>query len=340
MKNPYEILGVKKEANEKEIKSAYRKLAQQYHPDKNPGDKSAEDKFKEVSGAYEILSDSEKRTQYDTFGYVGNPPPPRQPPGGFGFGGFNINIDDFLKDFVGGPRTRPQRGADIKKVISITFMEAAKGANKEIMVDYDKQCEFCKGQGAVNPEDFKKCDVCNGSGKLGYANRGVRFLQTCGACQGKGRIIINKCSKCAGRGLYHYTERLKVTIPAGVDNGMTIRLRGKGLDGPSGPGNLYLVLQVARHPVFSRDGLNIISEHEIDYIGAILGDKLEVETIHGPVTLSVPTGTQPYSILRISNKGVVTSDNKGHHLVTIKVKIPDKLSKEEKRILQELRELR
>lgn len=342
MPNPYETLGVKKDASEKEIKSAYRKLAQKYHPDKNPGDSKAEEKFKEVSAAYEILSDSQKRAEYDQFGQVGGGSSRYQPhPGGFGGFGGSINIEDFLRDFMGGGRrARPRRGADLRKSINISFMDAALGTQKDIKVDYQKKCEPCKGEGALKPEDFRTCDVCSGAGKIGYASRGMRYMTQCGNCNGRGRTILNACTKCDGNGQYKQNDKLKVNIPAGVDNGMAIRLRGKGMDGQAGPGDLYLTIQVERHPIFSREGLNITTEHEVDYIEAILGSKLRIETIHGKVTLTVPAGTQPGSVLRVSKKGVITKSETGHHLATINVKIPDKLSDEERKLLEQVKELR
>lgn len=332
MKNPYATLGIKKDANKKEIKSAYRKLAQKYHPDKNPDNDKAEDKFKEIAAAYGILGNEKKRTEYDNFGSGGNP---FQQYNGFGI---NVDFEDMFRDFMG-RSARQRTGADIRKGISISFMEAALGAEKNITIEYQKKCESCDGRGGIKPEDFRMCDVCSGTGKMGYNLGGMHYVRTCGPCRGRGRMILNKCSKCAGDGQYKHTEQLKVNIPAGVDNGMSIRLRGKGIVGPTGPGDLYLTLQVMPHSTFTRDRLHIKSTHKVSYIDAILGSKLGISTIHGPITITIPPGTQTDSILSVSEKGIAVANETGNHLAIIKIIVPEQISESERKLLEQIKEL-
>lgn len=328
MKDPYSTLGIKKDADKKEIKSAYRKLAQKYHPDKNPDDAAAEDKFKEVAGAYEMLSDDSKRAEYDQFGFGG---PPRG-----GFGGFNVS--DIFSQFHGGFRPRgPRRGKDLQQSITISFMEAALGTEKKIKVELLKKCDKCAGSGAKSPEDVKQCDICSGSGRQGVEMHGMRYATQCNACQGRGKTISKKCKKCVGAGENKHTNTLKVNVPAGVDNGMSIRLHGKGLEGPAGPGDLYLSIRVAPHPKLTRDGLNVVSVHDVSYLDAILGSKLLVDTIHGEVIITIPPGTQPDTVLRVSKKGVVGAQATGSHLVGVKVSIPSEVSDEHRELLLKIK---
>lgn len=330
MKNPYDVLGVKKESSQQEIKKAYRTLAQQTHPDKNPNNPEAEEKFKEVSAAYEILSDPQKKAEYDQFGSIGGQNYQQYA------GGFDIN--DILEKFgFGFGRQRKRsKGSDLKQEIILSFMEAAKGCNKEVSIEYPITCGDCNGTGAANESDIIKCNKCDGEGQSVYVNGFMRYINTCGSCSGTGKQITKKCNKCNGSGQYNKKEKLKVSIPAGIDNGSAVRLKGKGMPGPNEPGDLYLYTVVMPHDRFVRYGLNIKSTHKISYLDAILGSKLKIDTIHGPVTLVIPSGTQPNSILKVSNKGI---NNKGNHLAVIEIDIPTKLSEKEKSILESIRNI-
>jgi molecular chaperone DnaJ len=340
MQNPYEILGVKKDANENEIKSAYRKLALEYHPDKNPDNPEAEEKFKEVSAAYEVLNDPKKKSEYDQFGSVGGKNY-QQYSNGFNPGSMEDILNHFGVDLGFGFNRRPRRkGQDLKQRITMPFMDAAKGCEKDLLIEYPEVCNKCNKTGAESDKDITVCSVCNGAGQTGYAQGSIRYVSTCSGCGGAGRIVTKKCSKCHGSGQTNRKEKLKVSIPAGVDNGTTIRLRGKGMPGPVEPGDLYLYTAVLPHETFIRHGLNIRSNHKINYLDAILGSKLKINTIHGQVTLVVPPGTQPNSILKVSNKGVVASDDKGHHLAIIEVDIPKDLSEKERKALESIREIK
>lgn len=332
MKDPYKILGVSKQASQDEIKKAYRKLAVAYHPDKNPDDKNAEEKFKEISSAYEVLSDQEKRNMYDTYGDID----PRNVNVNRGFNPFDhINMDDIF-GFNG--RRRSTRGDDIRNSIRIDFMEAVKGCTKNVVIERPKECTSCKGNGSKDGNNIDSCQGCGGSGKVGINKGFLQILQTCRECMGNGVVIKEKCQECFGEGFKKESETLKVKIPVGIENGSIMRLLGKGAPSNYGaePGDLYLSIIVSPHLKFKRDGNNIFSEEEIEYTDAILGAKIVTDTIHGTVKLKIPPGTQPGNILKISGKGI----NKGNHLVGIKVKIPEKLSEKEKELLEELRNIR
>jgi len=337
MQNPYDVLGVKKDANENEIKKAYRKLALQYHPDKNPDNPEAEEKFKNISAAYEVLSDSKKRAEYDQFGSIGGQNY-QQYSSGFGFGGIEDILSRFGFDFG---FNRPQRGRgkgqDLKHNIIISFMEAAKGCEKEFVVEYPINCKKCNGSGADSSNDIIVCNVCGGRGQTAYARGAMHYINTCSGCGGTGNIITKKCSECIGTGKDSKKEKLKVSIPAGIDNGTTVRLKGKGMPGQSSPGDLYIYTSVMPHDKFTKHGLNIRSDHKINYVDAILGTKLKIDTIHGKVTLVIPPGTQPNSILRISNKGIISKDDSGHHLAVIDIEIPKSISEEERKALESIR---
>lgn len=336
MQNPYEILGVKKDANENEIKKAYRELAQQTHPDKNPDNSEAEEKFKEISVAYEVLKDPKKKLEYDQFGSVGGQNY-KQYSHGFGAGDFG-SIFESLFGF-GRNAQKNTKGRDLKQRIIISFMDAAKGCEKDLIIEYPNDCDKCNKTGAHSDKDITVCSVCNGAGQTGYAQGAVRYMSTCSGCGGAGRIITRKCDKCKGSGQCSKKEKLKVSIPAGVDNGTTIRLRGKGMPGPVESGDLYLYTAVLSHKTFVRSGFNIRSIHKISYLDAILGSKLKISTIHSQVMLVIPPGTQPNSILKVSNNGIVTvSGNKGHHLAVIEVDIPKDLSSEDRKTLEMIRE--
>lgn len=327
MSNPYEILGVSEDASEKEIKTAYRKLAQQYHPDKNPGDSAAEEKFKEISAAYDILGDQQKRQEYDNRGK--------------GFG----SLDDFLShfyedlggfgDMFGGFRDRYER-RDINKTLQISFMEAALGCEKTIQVEYPYDCKECHGKGG---KSMSTCASCKGAGRIVMRQGNVQYVSTCTACTGKGLKVDKPCQNCSGTGKNIIPETLKVKIPAGIYSGNSIRLNGKGMPGRA-KGDLFLNILVSPHNEFSRQDLNIFSNLNINYIDAILGTKKEVNTIHGPVKLNISAGTQPNTVLKISAKGIINSrGGRGNHFVNIKVNLPKTLDKKEKELILKLKEL-
>jgi molecular chaperone DnaJ len=357
----YEILGVSKNATQEEIKKAYRKLALKYHPDKG-GAKENEAKFKEANEAYEVLKDEGKRKAYDQFGHAG----PRMggpgsgqdgygwgdfAQGGYGTGGFNVNFEDlgglgdiFGEMFGGGTRTRrPQKGADLETQISIDLSEAVSGTEREIVLDKLNECDKCKGSGAEPGSKVKTCPTCGGSGQINKARQTMfgTFAQvaTCDECAGRGEIPEKKCTKCAGAGRIKERKGVKVKIPAGIEDGQTIRLTGKGEAGPVGApaGDLYLNVRIKPDKRFVREGANIISTTEITFPEAALGTTVKVETVHGKIKLKIPAGTQSGKIFKISEKGmpVINSGRKGDHLVKIHVKTPTKLSRKQKKLLEE-----
>lgn len=339
MKDPYKTLGVKRDADAGAIKKTYRKLALQYHPDKNPDNPEAEEKFKEINAAYEVLSDSEKRQKYDTYGDI-NPRDPTLGNDPFSNIRNSMHNSGFWNMYNGGARS--VRGDDIQQAIRIDFIDAAKGVVKKLSIDYPYSCTSCKGNGSKDGTSLETCETCKGAGKIGQ-NRGMmQILYSCPACQGEGSTIIEKCTDCAGNKTKIKNEILKITIPAGINDGTIMRLQGKGMPSHYGasPGDLFLSISISSHPVFNRDGMTIFSEKTIGYIDAILGIKIPVETIHGKVKLKIPAGTQPNSMLKISGKGVIKGKIKGDHLVGIKVIIPDKISPQEKELLSQLKNIK
>lgn len=358
MEDLYKILGVEKNANETEIKRAYRKLAHQYHPDKGAG--GDEKKFKQVTEAYEILSDKQKRAQYDQFGSRGKGP--WAPGGGAGFGGFdfsgfeNVNFDFsgggfgeiFDTFFGGGGRARkpkgPQRGNDIETVIQLTFEEAVFGASKEIEVTRYETCDRCGGKGAEPDTSIVECKECDGTGQQVRLQRTplgqIQTSAVCAACQGEGRIPEKKCKTCRGEGRSAKTGPIKVKVPAGIHDKAALRLSGKGEAGHRGGpyGDLFVHISITPSREFERDGNDIHTTVHIHALQAILGDEIPVRTIHGDVTVKIPAGTESGKMFRLSEKGVqkVNALSKGDHLVTIVVDIPKKLSKKERELYEEL----
>lgn len=344
MQNPYKVLGVEKNATDAEIKKAYRKLAQETHPDKNPNDKSAEERFKEISAAYEILSDPEKRKQYDVYGNVSSSE----------HGTRSHDIYQNMRDFYermrhnfggqwGGPfrRTNAFKGEDLRKTLRISFMDAAKGTHKTVIIDHPTACKECKGTGADKGTALETCPMCKGQGKVATNQSFIQIVHTCSKCNGNGFVIKTKCSNCKGEGIRHKSNKLDVTIPAGVESGMSMRLAGKGVPSEYGdePGDLYISLVIDPHPEFERSGLNILSEKHINYTDALLGTRINVKTIHGSVKVNVPASTQPGSVLKIKGKGIRSKKNTGDHLVRLQVDFPTSISKEEKNLLQQIRKL-
>ena len=351
----YEVLGVEKSADEAAIKKAYRVLAKKYHPDMNPGDAEAEKKFKEASEAYAILSDPEKRRQYDQFGHAAFD----QGAGGGGFGGFDFSGTDFsdifgdiFGDFFGGRRTArdnsgPAKGSNIRTSVRITFEEAVFGTEKEIELTVKEECKTCHGSGAKPGTTPQTCSKCGGKGQVVFTQQSffgtVRNVQACPDCQGKGKVIKDKCGDCHGTGFVPMKKRFAVSIPAGIDNGQCKRLSGQGEPGVNGGprGDVLVEVIVGRHPIFQRQETNIFSTVPVSFAVAALGGDVVIDTVDGKVIYEVKAGTQTDTRVRLKGKGVPSLRNKdvrGDHYVTLVVQVPDKLSKEAKDLLKKFDE--
>ncbi len=353
----YEVLGLSKGASDDEIKKAYRQKAKQYHPDLNPGDKEAEAKFKEASEAHEVLSDPQKRARYDQFGHAGVDPSYNAGgagAGGFGgFGGFGGGMDfdlgDLFGSFFGGGGRRvnpnaPRRGGDVEASVSIDFLEACKGCEKTVEFSHLEKCPDCSGSGAAAGSSPQTCPDCNGTGQVRMQQRtpfGVTTtMRPCSRCSGKGKIINNPCKKCSGGGQVRKTRKLDISIPAGIDDGQTLTLRGQGNVGINGgqSGDVHVDVLVRPHPLFKREGYHIFCEVPITYVQAALGDELTVPTIDGKVKYKIPEGTQPSTTFRLKGKGVksLNSNARGDQYVTVTVEVPKNLSKKQKEVLKDL----
>lgn len=347
----YEVLGISKTADDAEIKKAYRVLAKKYHPDMNPGDAEAEKKFKEASEAYAVLSDPEKRRQYDQFGHAAF-----EGGGAGGFGGFDFNSADFgdifgdiFGDFFGGGRRRganngPMKGANIRTSVRITFEEAVFGVSKEIELTLKDECATCHGTGAKPGTSPETCTKCGGKGQVVFTQQSffgtVRNVQSCPECNGTGKVIKEKCADCHGTGYIANRKKIQVSIPAGIDNGQSVRIRDKGEPGTNGGprGDLLVEVIVARHPIFQRQDYNIFSTVPISYAVAALGGDVVVDTVDGKVIYEVKPGTQTDTKVRLKGKGVPSLRNKevrGDHYVTLVVQTPEKLSAEAKELLKQ-----
>ena len=347
----YEVLGVSKGASEDEIKKAYKKLARKYHPDMNPGDKEAEEKFKEVNEANEVLSDPEKKARYDQFGFAGVDPSYGAGAGGGaygGAGGFDFgDLGDIFGSFFGGGfgggqrrnPNAPQRGESIRASVAVTFLEAAHGCEKDVSIERSEQCPTCKGNGCAPGTTPEICPDCHGSGMVQVQQRtpmGVfASSRPCQRCRGTGKIIHQPCPRCGGRGAVRKNQTIKVKIPAGIDDGQTLNLRGKGnagLDG--GPaGDLLITVFVKPHPFFERDGNSVLMEMPVTFAQAALGAEIEVPTIDGRVKLTIPEGTQPGSVFRLRGKGIPYLQSKGgrgDQFVTITITVPKNMTAEQK----------
>ena len=348
----YEVLGVDRGADEATIKKAYRQLAKKYHPDMNPGDKEAEKKFKEASEAYAVLSDAEKRRQYDQFGHAAF----EQGGGGAGgFGGFDFNggdmgdiFGDIFGDLFGGGRSRranngSMKGANVRTAVRITFEEAVFGCEKQLDLNLKDECTTCHGTGAKPGTSPETCPKCGGKGQIVYTQQSlfgtVRNVQTCPDCNGSGKIVKEKCADCHGSGYITNRKKIAVTIPAGIDNGQSIRIREKGEPGVNGGprGDLLVEVQVERHPIFQRQDMNIYSTAPVTFAQAALGGQIHITTVDGDMAYDIKPGTQTDTKIRLKGKGVPSLRNKnirGDHYVTLVVQVPTKLNEEAKEYLR------
>lgn len=352
----YEVLGVEKTATEDEIKKAYRKVAKQYHPDLHPDDKAAEAKFKEANEAYEVLSDAEKKAKYDRFGHAGVDPNygAGQPGGGFGGQGFDFDLGDIFSNIFGGGfgggfggaanPNAPQRGSDTQASVTISFEEAAKGCDRDVLTDRIEVCEECHGSGAASGSSPKTCPECNGRGQVTAQQRTpfgvIQTQKACSRCGGKGTIVENPCKKCRGAGRVRKPVSITVKIPAGIDDRQIINARGQGNKGINGgpAGDLRVAVNVRPHPIFEREGYNVWVEMHISYAAAALGCSLQVPTLDGKVQYTVPAGTQSGDVFKLKGKGIQSLNNRGRgdELVRVIVDVPRSLNAQQKELLRQL----
>ena len=344
----YEVLGLAKGASEDDIKKAYRKLAMKYHPDRNPDDKSAEEKFKEASEAYEVLSDGQKRSAYDRMGHAAfEGMGAGGGAGGFGGGNFQDifnNFGDIFGDMFsrggGQQQQRQRRGADLRYVLELTLEEAVKGIKKTISFTAPASCEACNGKGTKNPEDVVTCGTCHGAGQIRMQQGFFSVQQACPTCRGRGKVIKNPCNVCHGSGVSERSKTLEVSIPAGVDTGQRVRISGEGEAGGAGVqnGDLYVEIVVREHPVFQRDGADLYMDVPISFTDAALGKEVEIPTLDGRVNLKIPEGTQTGRLFRLRGKGVkpVQTTMVGDLLCRVVVETPVNLTSRQKELLREL----
>jgi molecular chaperone DnaJ len=344
----YEVLGVARSASESEIKSAYRKLAMQHHPDRNPGDKKAEEQFKTAAEAYAVLADSEKRSMYDRFGHAGVSSAAGAGAGfdpsvfaEFGdFADILGNMFGFGDLFGGRRRSGPQRGADLRYDIEITFEESARGLEKSIQIPRRESCEKCRGSGAAPGSSPTTCPQCQGRGQVHFQQGFFTVSRTCPQCRGDGRIVSKPCSACRGVGTVERDRTLTVKIPAGIANGQQLRLQDEGEAGPRGgpPGHLYVVVHVQEHEFFRRDGNNLFCEVAVNFTTVALGGEIEVPTLDGMEKVKVAEGTQTGTTLRLRGAGMpdISGHGRGDLFATVQVQTPRKLNKEQRRLLEQL----
>lgn len=345
----YEVLGVARNASEQDIKSAYRKLALKHHPDRNPGSKDAEDRFKEAAEAYAVLADTDKRHMYDRFGHAGL--------GGAATGGFDPTVFTGFEDILGGlgdifgfgdifgaggrRRGGPQRGADLRYDLEITFDESSKGTETAIQIPRQETCEACHGSGAAPGSKPTACAQCQGRGQLRYQQGFFTVARTCGQCRGTGSIIAKPCPTCRGAGRVQKERKLTVRIPAGIATGQRMRLSGEGEAGGSGgpAGDLYVVIHVQDHPFFQREGNDLFCEIPLNYPTLALGGEIKIPTLEGEESFTVPEGTETGTTFRLRGRGMpdVSGRARGDLLVTVKVLTPKKLTKEQKKLLEQLK---
>ena len=349
----YEVLGVEKNASADEIKRAYRKLAMKYHPDRNPGDKEAEEKFKEVGEAYEVLSDEDKKARYDQFGFQGVDPNFNPNAGGFGggFGGFGDfgDLGDIFGSFFGGGSSRsssnaPRRGETVGARLDLTFEEAAFGTEKEVSAQRIENCPNCSGSGSADGV-IETCSNCRGTGQVrttqNFMGMTMQSSAACPKCGGQGKIIKTPCSTCRGKGKVRRTNKVKVRVPAGVDNGQSVRVRGEGCVGANGGpnGDLLVEVYIKRHPIFTRQDMTVLCEVPITFTQAALGAEIEVPTLDGKVPYTIPEGTQTGTVFTLPGKGIPMVNNsrrRGDQRFTVVVETPTKLTKEQKELLRQL----
>lgn len=358
----YEILGLSREASQDDIKQAYRRLARKYHPDVNPDDPRAEEKFKELKEAYDILSDPDNRARYDRFGHQafqeagsGYRSGPDFGPQGPGFGDFQDmgDLDDIFEMFFGGgfggrtrgrSRTSPRRGADLRYDLRITLEDVARGLEKELEMTRTEQCEECEGSGAAAGSAPANCDACGGTGQVRQARRTplgqMVNVTTCRTCGGAGTIITSPCGVCGGEGRRRRRRKINIQVPAGVEDGTRLRLNGEGEAGSRGgpPGDLYVYVSVQPHSSFTRDGPDVYCDTRISMTQAVLGTEIEVPTLYGEARLNIPPGTQPGKRFRMRGQGLPRLRGQGHgdQLVRVNVEIPERLNQQQRKLLEEL----
>lgn len=351
----YEVLGVSKSATEDEIKKAFRKQSKKYHPDLNPGDKEAEEKFKEVNEAYQVLSDADKKARYDRFGHAGVDPNYGAGGAGGGFNGAGFDFGDIFGDIFGGfggfggggsRRNGPRRGADVRQVVDVTFEEAAFGCTKKINITKQEKCDTCGGTGAKPGTSAQTCSHCHGTGQIQTQQRTIlgymTNVTTCPHCKGEGKIIKEPCRDCRGTGKMRKSKTIEVNIPAGIDNGQTMQLSGQGEAGDRGgpSGDLLVTVRVRPHEIFKREGNDVYISMPISFAQAALGATLTVPTLDGAVEYEIPEGTQTGTRFRLRGKGIpyIRSKNRGDQYVTVNVEVPKNLTQRQKEILMEFDE--
>ena len=350
----YEVLGVEKGASAEDIKKAYRKAAMKYHPDRNPGDKTAEEKFKEIGEAYEVLSDDDKRARSDQFGHAGVDPNFNPGAGGFGGGGFGGfggfgDLGDIFGDFFGGGSSRatqnaPRRGENVATRLELTFEEAAFGCEKEVSALRIENCGSCNGTGSADGS-VETCSNCRGTGQVrttqNFMGMQMQSTSPCPRCGGKGKVIKTPCNTCKGKGKVRRTQKIRVKVPAGVDEGQSIRVRGEGCVGSNGGpnGDLLVEVLIRDHPIFTRDGVDVLCEVPISFTQAALGAQIQVPTLDGRVSFDIPEGTQTGTTFTLPGKGIPyvgSSRRRGDELFTVVVETPTRLTKEQKELLRQL----